>query len=58
MSKCSQMCVKIVMISDNYCDIGRLLLITIIVSSKNEVISIIVKEDITVNRQNRLIAHP
>ena len=55
------MCVKmgnIVMISDNYHDIGRLLLLTIIVSSKNQMISIIVKENITVNRQNRLIAHP
>ena len=30
----------------------------IIVSSKNRTISIIVKQDITVNRQNRLIAHP
>ena len=46
------------MISDNYHDIGRLLLLTIIVSSKNQTISIIVKENITVNRQNRLIAHP
>ena len=49
---------KIAMISDDYCDIGRLLLLTIIVSSKNWTISIIVKENITVNRQNRLIAHP
>ena len=54
------MCVKmgnIVMISDNYHDIGQLLLLTIIVSSKNQTISIIVKGNITVNRQNRLIAH-
>ena len=46
------------MISDDYCNIGKLLLLTIIVNSKNWTISIIVKEDITVNRQNRLIAHP
>ena len=55
------MCVKIgkiAMINDDYCDIERLLLLTIIVSSKNWTISIIVKEDITINRQNRLIAHP
>ena len=44
---------KIVMISDNYHDIGQLLLLTIIVNSKNWTISIIiVKENITVNRQN------
>ena len=49
---------KVVMISDDYHDIGRLLLITIIASSKNCTISIIVKQNITVNRQNRLIAHP
>ena len=57
----SQMCVKmgkIVMISDDYHDIGRLLLLTIIASSKNWTISIIVKVNITVNRQNQLIAHP
>ena len=49
----------IVMISDDYNDIGQLLLLTIIVISKNWIISIIiVKENITVNRQNRLIAHP
>ena len=61
MSNCSQMCAKmrkIVMISNDYYDIGRLLLLTIIVSSKNWTISIIVKENITVNRQNQLIAHP
>ena len=46
------------MISDDYCDIGQLLLLTIIFSGKNWTISIIVKENITVNRQNRLIAHP
>ena len=58
MSNCSQMCVKIVIISNDYCDIGQLLLLTIIVSSKNWTISIIVKEDITVNRQNRSISQP
>ena len=41
---------KIVMISDDYHDIVRLLLLTIIVSSKNEMILIIVEENITVNR--------
>ena len=49
---------KTAMISDDYHDIGRLLLLTIIVDSKNWTISIIVKENITVNKQNRLIAHP
>ena len=49
---------KIGMISDNYHDIGRLLPLTIIVGSKNWPISIIVKQNITVNRQNQLIAHP
>ena len=49
---------KIVMISDNYHNIVRLLLLTIIVNSKNWTISIIVKENITVNRQNWLITHP
>ena len=55
------MCIKIgklAIISDDYHDIGRLLLLTIIVNSKNWTILIIVKENITVNRQNRLIAHP
>ena len=46
------------MMSDDYHDIVGLLLLTIIVNSKNQMISIIVKENITVNRQNRLIAHP
>ena len=45
------------MISDDYHDIERLLLLTIIVNSKNWMISIIVKENM-VNRQNRFIAHP
>ena len=38
---------KIVMISDDYHDIVRLLLLTIIVSSKNEMILIIVEENIS-----------
>ena len=46
------------MISDNYHNIGQLLLLMIIVDIKNRAISIIVKENITVNRQNRLISHP
>ena len=49
------MCVKmgkIVMISDNYHDIGQLLLLTVTVNSKIWMISLIVKENITVNRQN------
>ena len=46
------------MISDDYDDISRLLLYTIIVSNKNRTILIIVKQNITVNRQNQLIAHP
>ena len=49
---------KIVMISDNYYDIGRLLLLTIIVSNKNCTILITVKENITVDRQKWLIFHP
>ena len=49
---------KIVMIHDDYHNIGRLLLPMIIVNSKNWTILIIVEENITVNRQNRLIAHP
>ena len=44
---------KLVILSDNYHNIGRLLPLTIIVDSKNWTISIIVKENITVNRQNR-----
>ena len=61
MSNHSQMCVKmgkLVIIRDDYHDIGRLLLHTIIVSSKNWAISIIVTEYITVNRQKRLFTHP
>ena len=49
---------KAVIIRGDYHDIGQLLLITIIASSKNCTISIIVKQNIMVNRQNRLIAHP
>ena len=49
---------KLLMISANYHNITRLLLLTIIVSSKNYTISIIGKDNIMVNRQNRLIAHP
>ena len=45
-------------ISDNYHNIGQLLLLMIIADIKNRAISIIVKENITVNRQNRLISHP
>ena len=43
------------MITDDYRDIGQLL--PLIVSSKNWMISIIVTENITVNRQNRSSAH-
>ena len=46
---------KVSVLSDNYHDIR---LLTIIVSSKYWTILIIVKENITNNRQNRLIAHP
>ena len=49
---------KIAMISDSYHDFVQLLLLTIIVNSKNQTISITVKENITVNKQNRLIPHP
>ena len=46
------------MISDDYHNIVRLLLLMIIFSSKNWTIPIIVIENITVNRQNRLTANP
>ena len=49
---------KLIIISDDYHDIGQLLLLTITVDIKNWVISIIVIENITVNRQNWLISHP
>ena len=43
---------KLVMISNDYHGIGRLLLLTIIVESKNCSISILVQGNIIVNRQN------
>jgi len=47
---------KNVVISDDYHDMGQLLLLTIFIdNSKNW---IIVKENITANSQNWLIAHP
>ena len=46
------------MVNANYHDITRLLLLMIIVISKNYTISIMGKGNITVNRQNQLIAHP
>ena len=54
------MCIKMenLSINDNYHNIGRLLLLMIIVDIKNWAISIIVKENITVNRQNLFISHP
>ena len=58
---CLPMCLniaKLVMISAIYHDIVRLLLLTIIVSSKNCTILIIGKENIKINKQNQLIAHP
>ena len=45
----------LVIISDNYHNLGQLLLLMIIVDIKNWAISIIVKENITVNT---LISHP
>ena len=56
MSSYSKMLRKIVIISDNYHDMERLLLLMIIARSKNWMISIIVKENITVNRQNWLLS--
>ena len=52
------MCVKMVIISDNYHVIGQLLLLMIIARIKNCTILIIVKENVTVNLQNQLITHP
>ena len=55
------MCLKalqLIMISDDNHDITRLLLLTIIDSGKKCTISIIDKQNIAINRQNRLIAHP
>ena len=49
---------KLITISADYHDITQLLPLMIIVIGKNCTISIIDKQNITVNRQNRLIAHP
>ena len=49
---------KVVMISDDYPNIGQLLLPTIIASNKNCTILINVKENITVNWPNWLIVYP
>jgi len=60
-SNCLKMCLNIaikLVICANYHDITQLLLLMIIVSSKNYMISIIGKENIMINRQNWLIAHP
>ena len=46
------------MISDDNHDITRLLLLMIIDYDRKCTISIIDKQNITINRQNRLIAHP
>ena len=50
------MCInaKIIIIGNDYHDIRRLLLLMIIFNYKNWTISIIIKENITVNRQNRI----
>ena len=55
------MCLKalqLIMISADNHDITRLLLLTIIVSGKKCSILIIDRQNIPINRQNRLIAHP
>ena len=55
------MCLKalqLIMISDDNHNITRLLLLTIIDSGKKCTISIADKQNIVINRQNRLIAHP
>ena len=49
---------KLVMTKSDYDDIIWLLPLTVIVCGKGNMISIIIKENIVVNRQNRLIAHP
>ena len=46
------------MISADYHDITRLLPLAIIVIGKNCMITIVDKQNITVNRQNWLIAYP
>ena len=56
---CLQVCLniaKLVMISANYHDIARLLFLTTVKASY--MISIIRKENITISRQNHLVAHP
>jgi len=61
MSNCLKMCLNIaikLVIRANYHDNAQLLLVMIIVSSKNYTISIIGKESITINGQGRLVAHP
>ena len=61
MSNYLQMCLntlKLITISADYHNITRLLSLMIIAISKNRTISIIDKENITINRQNQLIAHP
>jgi len=60
-SNCLKMCLNIaikLVIHADYHDIAQLLLLMIIVSSKNYMILIIGKENITINRQNWLIDHP
>ena len=55
------MCLKalqLIMISADNHDITRLLFLTIIVSGKKCSISIIDRQNIPINRQNRLITHP
>ena len=49
---------ELVMTKSDYDDIIQLLPLTIIVYSENYTIPIIIKENITVNRQNWLISHP
>jgi len=52
------MCINIAMICAIYHNIVQLLLLTIIVSSKNYMILIIGKENIAINKQNQLIVQP
>ena len=49
---------KLIIVGADYYDITQLLPLTIIVNSKNWTILIIDKENIAINRPNRLIAHP
>jgi len=53
---CLNIAIKLVVYA-NYHDIAQLLLLMIIASSKNYMISINSKENITINRQNWLIVH-